>query len=501
MRWLSAGLLLAASARPGGLLEMELTLSGDTLVRTVSVRTAAEAGETVRRVSRPYDPAWQSVELLEASLSDSSGRWAPLPAWALERVDGSGGYPMSLQLAFTGLNAGDSLRWSIRLREWGPRAEAGPWLVLPPPDGVDSARVCVEPASGTRFRGDGWRGETEDGRLLLTASACCDTLWVSSLESWTALGELIPAGLPRPGDSLLPPDLREAALQAASAGADPYSQLCLARTLLTESFAIDRQPSPPRSWIVRDPQRILDSRRARPLEMAVLLGSICRVLGMQAEVIPATEFRPLLPVPAGWNVYLVRASLGRRSWTVDPSGTLTQADHLEDGRRLWMLRAGADRVVSLGGGGTASLCRERWRLSPKTGRFTLRLYCRGDYDAAVRRRLAGLEGREDEAAMTLWLWQSGASCVADSVSSSDLYRLDAPVEMVVDGRLGQEGDVLLLPGIDWDLDGATGELRRRWRLPGGAAAPRELVSHSGPDSTVLRTDSASVRGDAVLLGE
>lgn len=501
VRYLAATLLVAVSALPAGLMEIELSESADSLVRTVKVVTAADGETTARRVCWPYDPAWQSVEVLEAAQRGPDGGWKPLPDWSQERLDGFDGYPMSLQIAFTGLQEGDSLRWSVRRTEWGRRAEAGPWLVLPPQTRMDSVRVAVKRGAAARYSGDGWRGDVLDGDLVLTASGrSADTLWVSSLQSWTALADLVLAELPA-SDSTLPPDLREAALQATAAGADPYSQLCLARTLLTESFSIDHRPSPPRTWIVRDAQAILDSRRARRLEMAVLLRAICLVLGMEAEVLPATEYRPGLPVPAGWNVFLVRASMGRRSWTVDPSGTLAQADYLEGGRRLWMLRGEADRVVRLGDGSTGSLCRESWRLRPKEGDFSLTLYCRGGYDAAVRGRLAGLEGSEREAAMTLWLWQSGAGCVADTVCTSDLYRLDVPVEVSVEGRLVTEDGLLLLPGIDWTLDrAAEGELSRRWWLPGAVTAPAELLVHAGPDSTVLLTDEEDVRGEPVRSG-
>jgi len=486
----AAGQLSLAAA--SGTMRMELRQRGDTLIRSTEVRAEYLGEEELARLGVPYDPGLQSVVLLYAETRAPGAEWVPLPEWARERVDGSGGYPRSLQLAFTGLQPGDSLRWGLVQREWGPRSAAGPWMVLPPPAGMKMVEVSVErQPSGLRWAGEGWTGEEDGGLLLRSDTAAHDTLWLTSLQSWRGLGRLMLAGIPEVPRESLPPDLREAALQASSAGADPWSQLCLARTLLTESFQIMRVPSPPASWRVRSLQRILDSRRATPLELAVLLSAMCSVLEMEAEIVPATGFRPLLPVPAGWDRFLLRVRSGRRSWLVDPAAALAQSDHVPDGERLWMLRIAADTVTAPPEEPSgASLCREEWNLDPEAGTFTLGLYCRGDYDAALRRRLAGLAGREDEAALSLWLWQSGSTCIVDTVEYDEsLFRLERPVEVMVRGRLGYSGTPLLLPAVDWSLDGARGEIRRTWRLPGSMEAPDSLVRPSGGEWTLLGSEN------------
>ncbi len=486
----AAGQLSLAAA--SGTMRMELRQRGDTLTRSMEVMAEYLGEEGLARLGVPYDPAFQRVLLLYAETRAPGGGWTPVPEGARERVDGSGGYPRSLQLAFTGLQPGDSLRWGLARREWGPRSSAGPWMVLPPPAGMDVVEVRLEgPSSGLRWAGEGWTAEEEGGGLLLRSdTAARDTLWLTSLQSWRALGRLMLAGVPQASPESLPPDLREAALQTSSAGADPWSQLCLARTLLTESFQVMHVPSPPAAWRVRSLQRILDSRRATSLELAALLSAMCAVLGMEAEIVPATGFRPVLPVPAGWDRFLLKVRSGRRSWLVDPAAILAQSDHVPDGERLWMLRIAADTVTappetpSL-----ASLCREEWTLDPGDGTFTLSLYCRGDYDAALRRRLAGLAGREDEAALSLWLWQSGSTCIADTVEYDEsLFRLERPVEVSVRGRLGYSGTPLLLPAVDWSLDGARGEIHRTWRLPGGLEAPDSLLRSAGEGWTLLGSE-------------
>lgn len=484
--------LCSASGFASGEMRLELVGRGDTLVRTIAVAAEYRGEESLERVGQPYDPSLQSVRLLEARTRSGEGEWRPVPEWARERVDGTGGYPMSLQLAFTGLHPGDSLRWTLEHREWGPRASGGPWLVLPPPEAMDSVEVVLDHSPpGVRWSGAGWeRGGHGDGLRLVSGAEGRDTLWVSTIGSWRRLGELMLAGVPElPADSL-PPDLREAALQASAAGADPWSQLCLARTLLTESFAIRDLASPPAAWRVRSIQRILDSRRATHLELAVVLSAMCSVLGMEAEILPASGFRPVLPVPAGWDRFLLRVCRGRRSWTVDPAATLAQADHVPDRERLWTLRMEADTVAGPPGApSTASLCRERWRLQPDSGRFVLTLYCRGDYDAVLRRRMAGLQGREDEAAFSLWLWQSGSTCVADSVETDEsLFRLERPVEVVVRGRLGYSARTVVLPELDWNLDGASGQIRRSWTLPGRWEAPEGLSALVEEGRTVLSSE-------------
>ena len=497
----AAGQLSLAAA--SGSMRMELAQRGDTLARSMEVRAENHGEEELARLGVPYDPALQSVVLLYAETRAPGGEWVPLPEWARERVDGSGGYPRSLQLAFTGLQPGDSLRWGLVQREWGPRSAAGPWMVLPPPAGMATVEVYVErPPSGVRWAGEGWTAEEEGGGLLLRSeTAARDTLWLTSLQSWRGLGRLMLAGVPEAPPESLPPDLREAALQASSAGADPWSQLCLARTLLTESFQIMHVPSPPSSWRVRSLQRILDSRRATPLELAALLSAMCSVLEMEAEVVPATGFRPVLPVPAGWDRFLLRVRSGRRSWLVDPAAALAQSDHVPDGERLWMLRISADTVTAPPEEpSTASLCLEEWTLDPGDGTFTLSLYCRGDYDAVLRRRLAGLAGREDEAALSLWLWQSGTTCIVDTVEYDEsLFRLERPVEVSVGGRLGYSGTPLLLPAVDWSLDGARGEIHRTWRLPGGLEAPDSLLRSSG-DGWILLGSEGPLPPRTVVVG-
>ena len=275
----AAGQLSLTAA--SGTMRMELLQRGDTLTRSMEVRAEYHGEEELSRLGVPYDPAHQSVVLLYAETRAPEGEWVPLPEWARERVDGTGGYPRSLQLAFTGLQPGDSLRWGLVQREWGPRSAAGPWMVLPPPAGMDTVEVHVDrPPSGVRWAGAGWCEEGDGGLLLRSYTVARDTLWLTSLQSWRGLGLLMLAGVPEASPESLPPDLREAALQASSAGADPWSQLCLARTLLTESFQIMHVPSPPASWRVRSLQRILDSRRATPLELAALLSAMCSVLEM-----------------------------------------------------------------------------------------------------------------------------------------------------------------------------------------------------------------------------
>ena len=484
---------LIASAR----MEISVT-AGDTLVRLVSVRALYSGEDALLRVDQPYDPLRQTVRLLHAEFRKSNGEWTPLEEWAVERMDGTGGYPMSLQAAFTGLDPGDSLRWALETREWGVRASLGPWIVLPPPAAESVAVRVMDAPESLQWTGAGYVASREGDVLILRAgSESGDTLWISGDSSWKELADAVLMQARVRMEQPLPPDLREAALQATSAGADAYGQVCLARTLLMESFAVVRSPSPPLAWAVRDFQTILDSRRATPLEMAVLLSSICRSLGMQSEIIPATETRPRLPVPAGWNRFLVRARSGQRSWIVDPSAALSQSDHLNDAG-LWMLRGEADRAVPLEGSTpSTSLCRERWILDPFTGTFRLALYCRGEYDAALRRRLAGLSGREEEAAFSLWLWQSGATLIADSVASSQLFRLDRPVEVVVTGRVGHQGTPLLLPSLQWRVD-ETGELDRTWTLPGAYLCSEGLSATIADDSTIVRSVVQEGSGGMVI---
>ncbi|MBD3369817.1 hypothetical protein GF402_05575 [Candidatus Fermentibacteria bacterium] len=451
--------------------ESELWTSGDTLLRKIHVGGIIGDNGLLRRLRQNYDPSYQSVRLLGASVAPPSGEEAEVPSWAVDTLHGGGGYPRCLSVAFPGAVPGSAIDYTILRKDWGRLYEKGPWLLFEPRTvDVDTVRIFIhDPPPGLEWRGEGYVSEEAEGTLVLRAQNPSSTLWVSSIASWEALGDMLLREADEATEPPFPPDLRAAALAASSYGPDGRSMVLRARTLLTESFQPDPELNPLRMVTVRPLQEILDSRKATPLEMAVVMVGICRELGLSPRLLPARDSRPALPVPTGWDRMLVRVlTTDGREILVEPSAYLTEADYVHRPSGLWLLDTERDALLSMEPNPAfENTCREEWRLDPSTGSFDLSLACRGYFDMLLRRKLAGLSLDEAVTALAVWMWHSGSVAAVESLQVSDLFDLSTPATVRAEGRLPlSDGPYLLAPGMDWDLSvEMESQFERRWLFP------------------------------------
>ncbi len=456
---------------------LHVTMSGDTLVETLTVSGRQGDDLALGRLAWGFDPAYGSAELLEARFGPAGGTLSPVPEWAVDTLSGAGGLPLSLVVAFPALRPGMEIELTVRTGRLTPQGEGFAGLLHDPSvAGVipDTCAVLAELPGARDLRWEGDRFEVlEDRRdgLLLYAERPDGPLWLSAVAGWGELREVLLSGLREPEwqASPFPPDLREAALQASAAGAGRWTQLGRLRTILCNSMLPEasRPGHPPLS--LRTPQQLLDGRRGTPLELAALFAAICSELGIEAEVLPATALRPMLPVPEGWTRFLVRAGEGGR-WLLEPSAYLTPAFYVHRPDTLWALSE--DGLLTLEPNRPVeNMVEESWSYDPETGRFRLTLDCRGEYDMELRRRMAGLSGLPAAVALSEWTWRSGRTAPPDSVATSDLYDLAEPATLQASGRLTVPmPSCVALPLLSWPVGEGEGERRLTWTVAGPVAA-------------------------------
>jgi hypothetical protein len=425
-----------------------------------------------------FDPAFQSVELLEASSGFPGQQHGPVPSWAVDTLSGSGGAPLSLVVAYPALREGMGMTFRVEVRDWGGMWERGPWSVIEPNvRGIDPDRIVVTVSVGSSedlgWSGAGWTAETSSGRMTLEADSIAGTLWLSPYGTWGELREslLLEAGavLSAP----MPPDLRGAALQATAAGAGAGEQIGRMRSLLCNSFSLDAGNGSHRPFSVRGIQGLLDGRSASALEMAVIFSAMCAELGIPAEILPVSGTRPALPVPEGWNRFLVKVTDPRGSgdeWLIEPAAYLSPAFYIAQTDTLYALEGGRISVLPPGNG-AGNAVREDWALDPASGAFVLDINSTGWFDAAMRARMAGLGMDEMCLILAEWSWRSGRLVAPDSVSISDPYDLSLPVTLHAEGVwcLPEGGELTrceTVPLIDWaEPEAYQGGIIRSWTLP------------------------------------
>lgn len=490
---------------------VSLSMRGDTLVRVMEFTGVQGSDRLLSRISRGFDPYTQSVSLEMAHMGTSSEELHRIPSWSVDTLTGGGSWPRSLVAAFPNLREGMAVHYRITVMDWSGNWSHGAWAVLSPRLKGIVPDSCVFSFSdgmmeGLVWTGEGYRMSSRGGGTLFTARNPSAPLVVSPFTDHRDLEEF----LLLEADSVLaepfPPDLREAALQATSAGADGYAQSMRARTLLCNSISPERVMNGRRVNGCRELQEILDSRRATPLEMAAVYAAVCRELGMEATIVPAGPGNFDVPVPPDWNRYLVRITSSEGdSWFVEPSAYLSPAS--------WI--SGADSLTIILGGETAEIppssrslsrCREFWRVDAVSGTFQLELDCRGWFDMSLRRRTAGLSDEEVLLSLAEWGWLSGRTLVPDTVFHGDPFALDEPMVLTAEGRLWEPPaadefaevlPALLLPGAD----SVRGSQERQWTVSGASRAwtgDGRAVRREG-ELLVLRDSSGSAGPFTVLL--
>jgi hypothetical protein len=408
---------------------------------------------------------------------------------------------------------GMEFTYRLETRDWSPWFASGPWILFDPaalPE-IDLVSVRVEGDDRSLdHSGDGYTCTVpREGNVLAEAEIPRAPLWVAPSSTWTELADMLLAGADSVLSGVIPPDIRGAVIEAAAAGADPFMAAERARTLLTESFIVADHPPGWQVFRVSGLQDILDRRTATPLEMAVLMAVIGRELGLEAEILPVSSRDPVLPVPAGWDRFLVRLTGDSgRTLVTEPSARLVQSGYVHAPDTLYLLSRREGRVLTRPPGGPMeNMCRERWTIDPVNGVFTLELDCRGYYDMVLRRKLAGLGEDELPAALSAWIWRGGVVLVPDSVSVSDFYDLSEPATLlasgVVDCSSPGTGYFTRTPSIPWEVPPGTGtDMVRSWSLPGSAISPEidGLGTERNGYGTVF-TDSAGAAAPFLVMLE
>lgn len=488
------------------------SMEGDTLVRKVEIRGVQGSDRLLSRFAFPFDPGFQSVSLDAARMGVPGSDPRDIPAWAVDTLAGAGGRGRSLVAAFPALAEGMEVQLRLVQRDWSDSWSAGPWGVLQPSfSGVD-ADSCLfgfhrSMMEGVAWSGEGYREEMRDGMILLAGDETAGMLTFSPFADHRELFGFLLREAETSLSGPFPPDLREAALQATSAGADPWSQSMRARTLLCNSIAPDGGAAGRGTRGSRSLQEILDSRTANPLEMAVVFTAVCRELGMDARIVPAGGSFEGIPVPSGWERFLVELRSGEGSpWLVEPSAYLTPAD--------WIIRNGPlncifdDRLSTLPPNrADESRCVESWTIDTAEGTFVLSLRATGWFDVLLRRMTAGLPDGQLILKLSELCWLAGRTTVPETLDMSDPYGLDREMLITVTGRLGgngpRPGAVTVLPALAWSVPESLGSnLDRSWTLEGPwapVALEEGLVMVTG-DGFIEVRDPAPAGTATVVMG-
>ncbi len=472
--------LLLAVILPSGtgpepsILSMRLEMEDSALVTSISVE-----GCSAPRYPIPFDPLLMEVDLEEAWTLDASGGRREVPAWAVDTLSEVAGMPLAVVVAFPGAGArGGFLR--ARIRDLSGAWAGGPWLDLSVPAWADSVVVDVmDLPSGFTWSGEGFEARTVRGGTRFTGGPGPGRLVVSSLDGWDDLLGLLTAD----GDAILsggmPLGVREAAIEAAAAGADPRMIVARLRTLVCNSFTLDIPSHPRLASGVRPMEEILATRTVNAYEMAVFSAAVLRSLGMEAAVLPAASSPPGVPVPSGWHRAIVRVTTGSGAvLDVEPSAYLVEAFYIPGSESLAVLDGVSGAPAGVRTAARPDSWSETWRFG-EDGSFDLEIAAGGAGDSLLRRQFAGRDGGSALGSLSLWIGRGGLPVMLRDLETTDLYDLSTGVSLRASGRLADPvgpGAVLALPLVP---SGTSGGVTRRWILPSAvsAASPEGVAVH------------------------
>jgi hypothetical protein len=480
-----------------------ISLQQDTLFKVIEIRGRQGSDRLLSRITHGFNPETQSITLERALFSGGGLDFGPVPEWAVDTLSGSGNWPLSLVTAFPALREGMVIDYSISIKDWSGNWEFGPWAVFSPfVKGIypDTCRFSVscDMLQDIQYYAPGYDISRSREILEFTATDTSSFLIVSPFSDFEEVEDFLLKETAVILDSGFPPDLREAALQATSAGADGYSQSLLARTLLCNS--IIPAPMIPGTSVsfARGLQEILDTRTGTPLEMAMVYAAMCIELGMNAEIVPAGSRDCSIAVPDGWDRYLVRIGSGDGfEWYMEPSAFLTGASFIYRPDTLFLLEDG-DRSFLLPNDPFENSLSEQWYIDPAEGTFNLSISCNGIYDMLLRRRFAGLSREEKILTVSEWAWLSGRVLSPDSISISDPYDLGSDMSFSVQGTLWLPPEepvfAFYLPLLRWgEVDSIPDRVCREWAVSSvrSFTAPDPLILEI-IDDTAYITDTSGV---------
>ncbi len=482
---------------------VSISLQRDTLHRVIDIRGIQGSDRLLSRITHGYNPETQSISLERAVFGIPGGETGPVPEWAVDTLTGTGGWQIALVTAFPALREGMSMDYSVDISDRSGNWEEGAWAVLEPSVKGIRPDTCRFSVSGDMLEKLNWQGEgyeiSRRGETIeFTATDSSGVLVISPFSAYSELSDFLLREAIVILDSSYPPDLREAALQATSAGADQYAQTARARSLLCNSFKPYSVVQGSNVNTLQSLQEILDQRRGTALEIALVFAAMCRELGMEAVIIPASSIDYGIPVPAGWNRFLVKLkSEDGEEWFMEPSAYLTSASYICRPDTLYIIENGNLRTMPPNESGE-NRSSEEWHINCRNGTFSLEMECAGWYDMILRRMLAGLSREEMLLTLSEWSWQSGRTIVPDSITVSDPFDLTVNMVLSVYGRLWIPIDHSLtteyLPVFDWSKpENITGETVRTWNL----SEIKNVYSSLSPvieilDDAVILTDTSGI---------
>jgi len=444
---LALGLLMV----PSRYLSVEVDIDWEPGRRVTTVAYTAVAGDDGRfmRVSRDFDPDYMEVELIRGEYG-FPGSTREVPGWAVDSLTGSPGWPRALVAAFPGLRPGMTMNWTFRVTDTGPFSSQGLFYTYIAGEEPDTIIVRCREYDGLSWHAAGFT-QREDGDQVVFISAGEDfrELWLSTASDWAEVDSIL-MNSSREASAVVPPDLREASIEAGAAGALPRMRISRGRVLITESMQLQGFPGGDAGFQVRSIQEILDTRRATPIEAATLLTAMCRVMGMEASVVPSTDIHPPIPTPLGFH----RAFVLVDGLLEEPSEYLSPVGWVDTEDTLWLLLPGGT-LAELPPETSQEICREDWTVSPDEGRFSLLVTASGGYDRELRRRLAGLDDEEMLLRVAEWLRASGVHFFPDTLIVSDFYDLTETASMEVSGFIARFPGPWAerTPSLLWNRDG------------------------------------------------
>jgi len=491
---------------------VSISLERDTLEKIIEIRGVQGSDRLLSRIIRGFNPETQQVSLDRAVFGFPGGETGPVPEWAVDTLTGAGEWPLALVTAFPALQEGMSIDYRITVSDWSGNWRRGVWMILSPSVKGLSPDTCIFSFTGDmidelKWQGTGYEIENRYEELEFTAGDSSGMLVISPFSDYGDLEEFLLWEASDILDSTYPPDLREAALQATSAGADEFAQSARARTLLCNSM----------NWIPNESgsdvtgfntlQQILDRRRGTSLEIALVYAAMCRELGMSADILPASEIDYGIPIPAGWNRFLVKLSTDDSAeWLMEPSAFLTPASYIHRPDTLYCIDNGAMRALPPIESSENRIV-ERWSINCTDGTFNLEIDCSGWYDMKLRRILAGLSPEKTLLALSQWSWLSGRNFNPDSFAASDPYDLHTAMRISVFGKLWIPAvnsiSAEYLPVLDWSQPQDMPDIpSRTWTLSGA-----ERVFSTGSviteiiDDTVILYDTSGIEDPLPIVFE
>ncbi len=444
-------LIAGAIALPSRYTSVDVEINWDGVVKETTVSYSAIAGDDGRflRVTRDFDPEYMEIEVIHSTYG-FPGQPRDVPEWAVDTLTGSEGWPLAIVVAFPGLRPGMTMEWSFRVREAGVMSGSGLFYTYIAGSEPDTIIVSCPDVDDLAVGSVGFTETAGRNRRVFTSvNEEYKELWLSTASNWGEVQDILLE--PSRISSLeTPPDLREAAIEAGAAGALPRMRVSRGRVLITESLQLLPFPGGDAGFAVRSLQEILDSRRATPIEAATLLSAMCRVMSIEAPVIPATDILPLVPSPLGFyrSFILVDGELEEPSEYLSPAGWVDAED------TLWLLLPGGvlAEMPPLMESDTGL---EIWDISPSDGEFTLTIQTVGGFDRELRRKLAGMNNEEILLTVADWFLVSSIYYYPQSVQLSDLFDLTEDAWIIVEGIIPPAGEqwIETAPSLNWSREG------------------------------------------------